>query len=103
MSRARSGRGRAALLVATLGLLAAGIYFLIARRTVVSSAAPEALTLSRTLAQPIVVVGLDGADWQIAEPLMEQGKLPNLARLRRTGKWGSMRSAPPLLSPLLWT
>ncbi|MBI3448045.1 MAG: alkaline phosphatase family protein [Acidobacteria bacterium] len=66
-----------------------------------SSGAPP--DLARTLAHPIVLIGLDGADWQIAGPLIDAGKLPNLARLRRDGLSGSMRSAPPLLSPLLWT
>ena len=51
----------------------------------------------------LLLVGLDGADWQIAEPLVAAGKLPNLARLRSGGAWGDLRSATPMLSPLLWT
>jgi Tfp pilus assembly protein PilF len=101
MRGARLGRG-AALAAVALGVAAAGLFFLWSRRTAPPPGL-EAPTLSRTLAHPIVIVGLDGADWQIADPLMEKGKLPNLARLRRSGAWGSMRSAPPLLSPLLWT
>lgn len=52
---------------------------------------------------PILLIGLDGADWQVIDPLIEQGRLPNLARLKRTGAWASLRSEPPMLSPLLWT
>ncbi|HZI93738.1 MAG TPA: tetratricopeptide repeat protein [Patescibacteria group bacterium] len=51
----------------------------------------------------LLLIGLDGADWQIAGPLIEAGKLPNLARLRREGAWGDLRSSQPMLSPLLWT
>ncbi len=51
----------------------------------------------------LLVVGLDGADWQIADPLIAEGKLPNLEKLRRTGAWGDLRSISPMLSPLLWT
>src|SRR5262245_48458815 len=51
----------------------------------------------------VLLVGLDGADWQIAGPLIDAGKLPNLARLRSAGAWGDLRSASPMLSPLLWT
>jgi len=51
----------------------------------------------------IVLIGLDGADWQIAGPLIDQGRLPNLARLRGGGAWGDLRSDSPMLSPLLWT
>ncbi len=54
-------------------------------------------------ATPILVVGLDGADWQIAEPLMEKGRLPNLRRLRERGAWGNIKALTPVLSPLLWT
>ncbi len=57
----------------------------------------------RELERPILVVGLDGADWQVAEPLIEAGRLPVLARLRREGAWGHLRSSVPMLSPLLWT
>ncbi|HET6373746.1 MAG TPA: alkaline phosphatase family protein, partial [Candidatus Polarisedimenticolia bacterium] len=51
----------------------------------------------------LVVIGLDGADWQIARPMIEAGKLPNLARLAREGSSADMRSLTPTLSPLLWT
>jgi len=51
----------------------------------------------------LLLIGLDGADWQIAGPLMEAGRLPNLARLRSQGAWGHLRSTTPMLSPLLWT
>lgn len=51
----------------------------------------------------LLLVGLDGADWQIAGPLIDAGRLPNLARLRGKGAWGDLRSAQPMLSPLLWT
>lgn len=52
---------------------------------------------------PIVLVGLDGADWLIIEPLLATGKLPNLEKLVRGGARAHLRSTPPLLSPLLWT
>jgi len=57
----------------------------------------------RRLKNPIVLIGLDGADWQTADPLIESGRLPNLARLKRKGAWGHLRSSTPMLSPLLWT
>ncbi len=51
----------------------------------------------------LVIVGLDGADWRIAGPLMDEGRLPHLAALRSRGSWGDLRSETPTLSPLLWT
>src|SRR5262245_28722179 len=51
----------------------------------------------------LLLRGLAGADWQIAGPLIEAGRMPNLARLRKQGAWTDLRSASPMLSPLLWT
>ena len=49
------------------------------------------------------VIGLDGADWDMLEPLIARGAMPNLASLRDGGAWGVLRSDEPLLSPVLWT
>jgi predicted AlkP superfamily phosphohydrolase/phosphomutase/tetratricopeptide (TPR) repeat protein len=57
----------------------------------------------RDTGQRILVVGLDGADWQTADPLIARGKLPHLARLRERGAWGNVKALTPILSPLLWT
>lgn len=52
---------------------------------------------------PVLFVGLDGADWQLLEQLMQQGVMPNLARLVREGRSGDLSTMHPPLSPLLWT
>jgi predicted AlkP superfamily phosphohydrolase/phosphomutase/Tfp pilus assembly protein PilF len=57
----------------------------------------------RGIQPPIVLVGLDGVDWQILDPLIEAGRTPNLADLKRRSAWGHLRSFEPMLSPLLWT
>ena len=46
----------------------------------------------------ILLIGLDGADWQIIDPLIEQGRLPHLAKLKRTGAHASLRSGPEYAS-----
>ena len=51
----------------------------------------------------VAILGLDAADWEIIDPLVERGLLPNIARLRRRAAWGPMKSMDPMLSPLLWT
>jgi predicted AlkP superfamily phosphohydrolase/phosphomutase len=59
------------------------------------SAPPEAAT---------TIIGLDGADWRNALPLIRQGKLPYLAALMRHGTRGTMRTnADYRWSPVLWT
>lgn len=51
----------------------------------------------------VMVLGLDGATWDVLEPLIQEGLLPNLARLREQGSWGRMSSVFPPLSPVAWT
>jgi len=54
-------------------------------------------------AAKVMLIGLDGADWKIIDPMLARGELPNLARLKHEGVWGPLKSAEPLLSPLIWT
>ncbi|MEE9219190.1 MAG: tetratricopeptide repeat protein [Acidobacteriota bacterium] len=51
----------------------------------------------------VVLIGLDGADWLVLEPMLAAGKLPNLRQLIEQGARAHLRSELPLLSPLLWT
>jgi predicted AlkP superfamily phosphohydrolase/phosphomutase len=52
---------------------------------------------------PVVLIGLDGADWNVIHPLFEQGKLPNLARWVQEGSWGVLETVRPTKSPVIWT
>lgn len=49
------------------------------------------------------VIGLDGGDWDILDPVIDAGHMPNLKKLRDEGAWGRLRSEMPLLSPVIWT
>src|SRR5262245_36841331 len=53
--------------------------------------------------RPIVLVGIDGADWLTIDRLVARGELKAFARLKARGRTGVMRATPPLLSPILWT
>lgn len=48
------------------------------------------------------MVGWDGADWQMAKPLLSAGKMPQLAELCSGGARAAIESLPPYLSPMLW-
>jgi len=50
----------------------------------------------------VILIGIDGATLRIAQPLLEAGRLPNLARLAAEGASGPLRSFPPLYSPRIW-
>ncbi len=51
----------------------------------------------------LIVIGLDGADWRIIDPLLEQGALPNLQRLIDTGCRGELASTFPPHTPCAWS
>ena len=51
----------------------------------------------------VLVIGLDGADWQLLDGYRAAGAMPELDRLVREGRSGVLRSLVPALSPLVWT
>jgi len=52
---------------------------------------------------PLLFLGLDGADWELLDVYMREGKMPNLAALAREGRTGVLTTIQPPLSPLVWT
>lgn len=50
-----------------------------------------------------LIIGLDGATFDIIGPMIEKGKLKNLKRLIERGVKGNLRSTIPPLSPVAWT
>lgn len=69
----------------------------------------QALVLARLREQlpdptsRVLVLGLDGLDWDFVLPLVDAGGMPNLEHLMEVGTWGRMEALVPTLSPLLWT
>ncbi|HET8945956.1 MAG TPA: alkaline phosphatase family protein, partial [Candidatus Polarisedimenticolia bacterium] len=51
----------------------------------------------------VLVVGFDGADWNVIDPLRRAGRMPRLDRLVRDGVRARLRTISPMLSPVLWT
>ncbi len=43
--------------------------------------------MTRTL-----IIGLDGATWDVIKPLAEEGRLPTLKKLMEEGVWGDLES-----------
>lgn len=52
---------------------------------------------------PLLVLALDGVDWEVLNPLLDAGELPALSRLRDRAAWGALESMEPTWSPPLWT
>jgi hypothetical protein len=62
------------------------------------------LSCGRKVRSPrVYVLGLDGATWDIIDPLIEQGKLPAFKTLKEVGAWARLRTYDPTLSAVVWT
>ena len=57
---------------------------------------------ARSKCRRVIVLGLDGLEPRVAEPLLEAGSLPNLARLREAGCYMRLGTTYPPLSPVSW-
>ena len=51
---------------------------------------------------PVVLIGWDGASWNILDSLLACGKLPALASLMNRGRAGYLESTPNFVSPPAW-
>jgi predicted AlkP superfamily phosphohydrolase/phosphomutase len=51
----------------------------------------------------VLVIGLDGATFDLIKPWISEGKLPNLRRLIDGGSHGTLNSTIPPLSPIAWS
>jgi predicted AlkP superfamily phosphohydrolase/phosphomutase/Flp pilus assembly protein TadD len=66
---------------------------------------PKAGTIAPAAAQKprVVLVGWDGADWKMLDPLLKEGRLPNLAGVIARGRTWNLDTYQPMASPLIWT
>lgn len=60
----------------------------------------SAVTPSR---RHVLLLGIDGATWDLMDPLLEAGKLPHFAKLIAAGTRAPLKSFEPTASPLIWT
>lgn len=51
----------------------------------------------------VVIVGLDGAGWNLMDPLLEAGFLPNIKHLKDKGGYGILETIRPVKSSVIWT
>ncbi len=58
---------------------------------------------NKTSKRKVLIIGLDGATFDIISPMIEKGELPTLSRLMESGTHGVLKSTVPDLSPVAWT
>ena len=71
--------------------------FLVAALTLLSPMAGDGQGDGR-----VIVLGFDGADARLTRQFMDEGRLPNLSRLRDTGTFLPLGTALPPQSPVSW-
>jgi predicted AlkP superfamily phosphohydrolase/phosphomutase len=58
--------------------------------------------LDRQSSHKVIVVGLDGATWDLILPWVDEGRLPNFAYVMQNGTWGKLRTTIQPVSPVAW-
>ncbi len=51
----------------------------------------------------VLVIGFDGATWDLFEPAIEMGKMPRLQQLIAQGARSNLETIMPTLTPVIWT
>ncbi|MCF8128791.1 MAG: alkaline phosphatase family protein [Deltaproteobacteria bacterium] len=59
--------------------------------------------MAEPIAEKILLIGWDAADWNVINPLMDRGEMPRLESLVNAGVMGNLATLYPELSPMLWT
>ena len=105
LTRAAARRVRPAVLVAlALGaLLVAQVAAAVARAAPTTTRRPLPPAAGpAAVGSKVAVIGIDGADWRVALPMVRAGRLPTLARLMREGSWSRLESFPDSNSAVIW-
>ncbi|MFN8178747.1 MAG: alkaline phosphatase family protein [bacterium] len=72
----------------------------------VAAVMPRAAThrlAARDTGQRVLVFGFDGGTWTILQPMLDAGRLPNLAALVARGRTFDVETIRPTFSPVIWT
>ncbi|MCK4774413.1 MAG: alkaline phosphatase family protein, partial [Candidatus Krumholzibacteria bacterium] len=64
--------------------------------------AANSASVASLASHQVVVVGIDGALWPFVDRLIDEGRLPNLERMKQEGAYGTLRSTPCYVSPPAW-
>src|SRR5262245_54028908 len=66
-------------------------------------AADSAPSVTTAKPGPLLLVGIDGATFDLIGPFVERGRLPTFERLMSEGAWGPLETIEPTVSPAIWT
>jgi predicted AlkP superfamily phosphohydrolase/phosphomutase len=69
----------------------------------VRSTSEQRRTQVPPLARRVLIIGLDGATFDVLEPMMARGRMPRLAAMVQGGASGVLNSTLPPVTPAAWT
>jgi predicted AlkP superfamily phosphohydrolase/phosphomutase len=81
-----------ALLAVTVLSVLTAVYFFVFREKESPPVSPR-----------VVIIGLDGAGWNIINPLLEENALPYFNYLMKNGSYGTLTTIKPTISSVVWT
>ncbi len=84
-------------------LICVRLLLVLAVLVVISSCKEQSELPERELNNPLVFIGLDGAEWAVIKPMIERGELPNIKKLMDTGIHTGLINTGALISPPVWT
>lgn len=87
-------RSKATLSIVLIILISAIVagYFFVLKKEEPSADSPH-----------VVIIGLDGAGWNLIDPLLEEGFLPNIKYMKDRGGYGTLETIRPVKSSVIWT
>ena len=59
--------------------------------------------MSHSAVRRIVLIGLDGATWDVIDPMVKRGLLPNIQKFIKSGVRANLKSLKVTFSPRVWT
>ncbi len=58
---------------------------------------------AQTQTENMIVMGIDGLDYGLVRQLIDEGRMPNFARMEREGQFGPLETAASPQSPVAWS
>lgn len=90
-------------IIAITAIVLVGVAALVLTRTDGTGYGAPQDRVGRRSGTRILLVGIDGLDWERVNRMADDGLMPNFARLREEGASGILSSIPPFISPTVWT
>ena len=91
----------------TAGVASAGRWLSLVVRSAVSLSVLLLPACSRddqpAAGKKLIVLGFDGLDARLAQQMLDEGRLPNFAKLAQRGGFKPLRTSTPPQSPVAWS